>query len=143
MDFVDVPFGHGAPLEALARVLRRRRLQELGPSTRASTASSPRRRWQRFNPNGGTDATGALVGFERMDRRTLIHLKHAQLLGFELTVPTPVIAEAWQGGSRSARIASLLDACVIDRSSSILRDLPAKQSLRSKGLPSSAPSHRM
>ncbi len=63
---------------------------------------------------GLTLDTGALVGFERSDRRTLIHLKHAQLLGFELTVPTPVIAEAWRGGPRSARISSLLDACVIE-----------------------------
>lgn len=63
---------------------------------------------------GLTLDTGALVGFERSDRRTLTHLKHAQVLGFELTVPTPVIAEAWRGGRRSARIASLLDACVIE-----------------------------
>ncbi len=63
---------------------------------------------------GLTLDTGALVGFERADRRTLVHLKHAQVLGFELTVPTPVIADAWRGGPRSARIASLLEACVIE-----------------------------
>jgi predicted nucleic acid-binding protein len=63
---------------------------------------------------GLTLDTGALVGFERWDHRTLIHLKSAQIMGFELTVPTAVIAEAWRGGARSARIASLLEACVIE-----------------------------
>ncbi len=63
---------------------------------------------------GLTLDTGVLIGFERADRRTLVHLKHAQILGFELTVPTPVIAEAWRGRPRSARIASLLDASVIE-----------------------------
>jgi predicted nucleic acid-binding protein len=63
---------------------------------------------------GLTLDTGALIGFERKDRRTLIHLKLAQQLGCELTVPTAVIVEAWRGGPRSARIASLLEACVIE-----------------------------
>ena len=63
---------------------------------------------------GLTLDTGALIGFERSDRRTLVHLKHAQVLGFELTVPTVVIAESWRGGPRSARIASLLEACMIE-----------------------------
>ena len=60
---------------------------------------------------GLTLDTGALIGFERSDRRVLIHLKNAELQGRELTVPTPVIAEAWRGGARSARIARLLGAC--------------------------------
>jgi predicted nucleic acid-binding protein len=63
---------------------------------------------------GLTLDTGALVGFERSDRRTLTHLKHAQLIGLELTVPTLVVAEAWRGGARAARISRLLDACVIE-----------------------------
>lgn len=63
---------------------------------------------------GLTLDSGALIAFERRDRRTLTHLKLAQQLGYELTVPTPVIVEIWRGGSRSARIASLLDACVIE-----------------------------
>src|SRR6266540_615324 len=58
--------------------------------------------------------SGALIGFERRDRRTLTHIKLAQQLGCELTVPTPVIVEAWRGGRRSARIASLLEACVVE-----------------------------
>jgi predicted nucleic acid-binding protein len=63
---------------------------------------------------GLTLDTGALIGFERLDRRVLTHLKNAQLLGLELTVPTAVIAEAWRGGARSARIAKLLQACSVE-----------------------------
>jgi predicted nucleic acid-binding protein len=63
---------------------------------------------------GLTLDTGALIGFERADRRVLIHLKNAELQGHQLTVSTPVIAEAWRGGARSARIARLLDACVVE-----------------------------
>jgi predicted nucleic acid-binding protein len=63
---------------------------------------------------GLTLDTGALIGYERLDRRVLTHLKNAQLLGVELTVPTAVIAEAWRGGARSARIAKLLQTCSIE-----------------------------
>lgn len=63
---------------------------------------------------GLTLDTGALIGFERSDRRMLLHLKTAQMRGHELTVPTPVVAEACRGGARSARIARLLDVCVIE-----------------------------
>jgi predicted nucleic acid-binding protein len=63
---------------------------------------------------GLTLDTGALIGFERSDRRTLAHLKVAQRMGCELVVPTPVIVGAWRGGSRSSRIAALLEACVIE-----------------------------
>jgi predicted nucleic acid-binding protein len=63
---------------------------------------------------GLTLDTGALIGFERADRRLLIHLKNAELQGHQLTVSTSVIAEAWRGGARSARIARLLDACVVE-----------------------------
>jgi predicted nucleic acid-binding protein len=63
---------------------------------------------------GLTLDTGALLAFERSDRRIHVHLKNAHLLGQELTIPTPVIAEAWRGGVRSARIARLLDASVVE-----------------------------
>jgi predicted nucleic acid-binding protein len=63
---------------------------------------------------GITLHTGALIGFERAGRRTMAHLKLAEQLGYELTVPTPVIVEAWRGGKRSARVAALLEACVIE-----------------------------
>jgi predicted nucleic acid-binding protein len=63
---------------------------------------------------GLTLDTGALIGFERADRRVLIHLRNAELRGLSLTVPTPVLAEAWRGGGRSARIARLLEASVVE-----------------------------
>jgi predicted nucleic acid-binding protein len=63
---------------------------------------------------GLTLDTGALIAFERVDRRVVIHLKNAELRGYSLTVPTPVITEAWRGGARSARIARLLEASVVE-----------------------------
>ena len=63
---------------------------------------------------GITLDTGALIGFERAARRTMTQLKLAEQFGYELTVPTPVIVEAWRGGKRSARVAALLEACVIE-----------------------------
>jgi predicted nucleic acid-binding protein len=63
---------------------------------------------------GLTLDTGALIGFERRERRVVAHLKEALARGAELTIPTVVVAEAWRGGARSARIASLLCACVVE-----------------------------
>lgn len=63
---------------------------------------------------GVTLDSGALIGFERSDRRVLVHLKNAEVQGLSMTVPTPVIAEAWRGGARSARIAKLLEALVVE-----------------------------
>jgi len=63
---------------------------------------------------GLTLDTGALIGFERSDRRTLVHLHHAQLGGYDVTVPSAVLVEAWRGGRRSVRIARMLDACVVE-----------------------------
>ncbi len=63
---------------------------------------------------GLTLDTGALIAFERAERRLMTQLKEAQLRGDELTVPTVVVAEAWRGGSRSARIAALLEACAVE-----------------------------
>jgi len=63
---------------------------------------------------GLTLDTGALIGFERVERRVLAHFKNAELEGCQLTIPTAVIAEAWRGGSRSARIARLLDASIVE-----------------------------
>src|SRR4051812_43327994 len=63
---------------------------------------------------GVTLDSGALIGFERAARRTMTRLKLAEQFGYELTIPTPVIVEAWRGGKRSARVAALLEACVIE-----------------------------
>ena len=58
--------------------------------------------------------SGALIAFERQDRRVIAHLKEALQRGIEITVPAVVVAEAWRGGPRAARLATLLSACVIE-----------------------------
>ncbi len=63
---------------------------------------------------GLTLDSGALIAFERGDRRLMAHLKEAEQRGCTLTVPTAVVAEVWRGGPRAARIARLLEACVIE-----------------------------
>ena len=63
---------------------------------------------------GLTLDSGALIAFERADREVMRHLKEAQQLGMDLTVPTAVVVEVWRGGSRSAQLARLLAACVIE-----------------------------
>jgi predicted nucleic acid-binding protein len=42
------------------------------------------------------------------------HLKEARLRGLVVTIPTVVVAETWRGGARSARIARLLAASVVE-----------------------------
>lgn len=63
---------------------------------------------------GVTYDTGALVAAERNDRR--IWALHAGFLAEEVvpTVPAPVLAEAWRGGSRQASLARLLALCEVE-----------------------------
>jgi hypothetical protein len=63
---------------------------------------------------GVTYDTGALIAAERSDRRTWA--LHAGFLAEEAvpTVPAPVLAEAWRGGSRQASLARFLALCEID-----------------------------
>jgi predicted nucleic acid-binding protein len=63
---------------------------------------------------GLTLDSGALIAFERVDRRVMLHLREAELRGLELSIPTAVIVEVWRGGARSARVASLLSAAVVE-----------------------------
>lgn len=63
---------------------------------------------------GLTLDTGALIGFERNDRRFMIQLKAALLDGRSITVPAVVVAEAWRGGPRAARLARLLAGCEVE-----------------------------
>jgi predicted nucleic acid-binding protein len=58
--------------------------------------------------------TGALIGFERRRRNVGVLVDHAWLEGHSIVVPTVVIAEAWRGGSLSARQARLLAGCRIE-----------------------------
>jgi hypothetical protein len=64
--------------------------------------------------NGVTYDTGALIAADRNDRR--MWALHAGFLALEVspTVPTPVLAEAWRGGSRQASLARLLALCTTE-----------------------------
>jgi len=63
---------------------------------------------------GATYDTSALLAAERNDRR--MWAIHAELLADRVvpTVPAPVLAQAWRGGSRQARLAQLLVMCVVE-----------------------------
>lgn len=57
---------------------------------------------------------GALIAYERakVSIRDLLKAAHVDRRG--LIVPAVVVAEAWRGGPRSARIARLLAGCRVD-----------------------------
>lgn len=57
---------------------------------------------------GVTLDTGALIAIERGDRRLQALLDEAGAAGAELAVPAGVIAQAWRGSARQARLARFL-----------------------------------
>ncbi len=57
---------------------------------------------------GVTLDTGALIAIERGDRRLQALLDEAGAAGAELAVPAGVIAQAWRGSPRQARLARFL-----------------------------------
>jgi hypothetical protein len=63
---------------------------------------------------GVTYDTGALLAAERNDRR--LWALHAGFLAEEVlpTVPAPVLAQAWRGGTRQASLSRLLALCVVE-----------------------------
>ena len=52
--------------------------------------------------------TGALIGFERNDRRVVAIIASVLEHHDSLIVPSGVVAQAWRDGSRQARLARLL-----------------------------------
>jgi hypothetical protein len=64
--------------------------------------------------NGVTYDTGALIAADRNDRR--MWALHAGFLALEVsrTVPAPVLAEAWRGGSRQASLSRFLSLCTTE-----------------------------
>lgn len=60
--------------------------------------------------SGLTLDTGALIAFERNDRRVVALLKRALDSGASLAVPAGVVGQAWRDGRRQARLARLLGA---------------------------------
>ena len=57
---------------------------------------------------GLTLDTGALLALERGDARIRAVLRRANEGGVRLAVPAGVVAQAWRGGPRQARVARLL-----------------------------------
>lgn len=59
-------------------------------------------------PIGLTLDTGALLALERGERRLRALLQRAVENRLPITVPAGVVAQAWRGGPRQARVARLL-----------------------------------
>ena len=57
---------------------------------------------------GLTLDTGALIALETGSRRMALRVEQAVAAGAELAIPAGVVAQAWRGGARQARIAKLL-----------------------------------
>jgi hypothetical protein len=63
---------------------------------------------------GVTYDTGALVAAERGERRLWARHRALLMLREVPTAPAPVVAQAWRGGSRQARLARLLAGCDVE-----------------------------
>jgi len=63
---------------------------------------------------GLTLDTGALIAFERNDRRVVILLARALDRKLAFVVPAGVVAQAWRDGRRQARLARLLGASHVE-----------------------------
>lgn len=59
---------------------------------------------------GLTLDAGALISFERNDRRVVALLARALVHRLTITVPAAVVAQVWRDGRRQARLARLLGA---------------------------------
>ena len=59
---------------------------------------------------GVTLDAGALIAFERNDRRMVALIARSLAHGYSLTVPAGVVGQVWRSGRRQARLARLLAA---------------------------------
>jgi predicted nucleic acid-binding protein len=57
---------------------------------------------------------GALIAFERNDRRVRTLIELAMAHGRTLCVPAGVVAQVWRDGARQARLARLLGSGLLD-----------------------------
>jgi predicted nucleic acid-binding protein len=57
---------------------------------------------------GLTLDTGALIALEAGSRPMALRVEQAMAVGAELAIPAGVVAQAWRGSARQARIAKLL-----------------------------------
>ena len=60
--------------------------------------------------SGVTFDTGALLAFESGRRRLAVLVEEASASGAPIAIPAGVLAQAWRGGPRQARLARLLRA---------------------------------
>jgi len=64
--------------------------------------------------SGAVLDTGALIGFERNDRRVVAIVARALDHGDTLFVPAGVVAQAWRDGTRQTRLARLLGSTLCE-----------------------------
>jgi len=63
--------------------------------------------------SGLTLDAGALIAFDRNDRKVVALLKRALELGHSIAVPAGVVGQAWRDGRRQARLARLLGSAEV------------------------------
>ncbi len=61
---------------------------------------------------GLTLDSGAIIAFERYDRRIHVHLENARRRGRDITVPTIVITETWRG--KNPRLSNFFASVIIE-----------------------------
>ena len=64
--------------------------------------------------SGVTFDAGALIAFERGDRRVIALVAEAQARGERIAIPAGGGGQVWRDGQRQARLARLLRSAVID-----------------------------
>ena len=63
---------------------------------------------------GLTLDAGALIAFERADRRVVTVLRVAVSRGVRIAVPAGVVGQAWRNGARQVRLARLLRSASVE-----------------------------
>jgi hypothetical protein len=64
--------------------------------------------------SGATLDAGALIAFERADRKVVTLVARALERGVRLAVPAGVVAQVWRDGARQVRLVRLLASEVVD-----------------------------
>ena len=64
--------------------------------------------------SGLTLDAGALIAFERNDRRVVTTLARALECGIRLAVPAGVVGQVWRDGARQARLSRLLGSDLVE-----------------------------
>ncbi len=64
--------------------------------------------------SGLTLDAGALIAFERSDRRMLAIVVRARAQGIPLAVPAGVVGQVWRDGRRQARLAAFLASSTVE-----------------------------